>query len=56
MSKTTLKINSDINKDLMIYSILEQENKELFTEKLLKLGLESYRNKYQKFSESHLPK
>ena len=47
--KTSIKINSDLNRQLAIFSLLEQKKKEEFINEMLTNGLEKYQLKYNKY-------
>ena len=48
-NKTSIKIDKDINRQLAIFSLLEQIKKEDFTDIIIKEGLKPYQSKYNKY-------
>ena len=47
--KTSIKIDKDLNRQLAIFSLLEKQKKEEFTDNIIKEGLKQYQDKYNKY-------
>ena len=48
-NKTSIKIDKELNRQLAIFSLLEQVKKEEFIDIIIKKGLEPYQSKYNKY-------
>jgi len=46
--KTSIKIDKELNRQLSIFSLLEQKKKEDFTNEILLNGLKTYQDKYSR--------
>ncbi len=49
VEKTSIKIDKDLNRQLSIFSLLEQKKKEDFTNEIITNGLKQYQSKYNKY-------
>ena len=49
MEKTSIKIDKELNKQLSIFSLLEDKKKEEFTNEIIINGLKQYQDKYNKY-------
>jgi len=47
--KTSIKIDTELNRHLSIFSLLEKKSKETLINEILTNGLEKYQNKYNKY-------
>ncbi len=48
-TKTSIKIDKDLNRQLSIFSLLEQKKKEDLTNEIITNGLKQYQEKYNKY-------
>ncbi len=49
VKKTSIKIDSELNRQLAIFSLLEKKKKEEFINEMLTNGLKQYQSKYNKY-------
>ena len=49
MEKTSIKIDKNLNKQLSIFSLLENKKKEELTNEIITIGLKQYQDKYNKY-------
>ncbi len=49
VKKTSIKIDKELNRQLAIFSLLEQIKKEEFTDNIIREGLKQYQSKYNKY-------
>jgi len=49
VKKTSIKIDSELNRQLSIFALLEQKKKEDLTNEILSNGLETFQKKYNKY-------
>lgn len=49
VKKTSIKINTELNRQLAILALLEKQKKEEFTDIIIKEGLKPYQSKYNKY-------
>ena len=47
--KTSIKIGKELNRQLSIFSLLEQIKKEEFTDTIIREGLKHYQDKYNRY-------
>lgn len=47
--KTSIKIGKELNRQLSIFSLLEQKKKEEFIDTIIRDGLKIYQSKYNKY-------
>jgi len=49
VKKTSIKIDTELNRQLAIFSLLEKIKKEEFTDIVIKEGLKIYQDKYNRY-------
>ena len=49
VNKTSIKIDSELNRQLSIFSLLEKRKKETFTDTVIREGLKKYQDKYSRY-------